>query len=224
MSELHELKCEACQAGAPMVSERELVELYQVESNDISVIYNAASDDFIDKQYNSRESFCLVVGSIEPRKNLDLVLQYFSDRPNERLVVVGKKAKIFNALDFNESQLKNVQFTGFVSDDELVDLYNRAKLFIFPSLYEGFGIPPIEAQICGCPVISSNQSAMPEVLLDSAVYFNPFKQKNFFTKMDEALACEEALNTLVVKGKENSARFSWTESGKKILKTMEQYL
>jgi glycosyltransferase involved in cell wall biosynthesis len=202
----------------------ELVELYKVKSSSVSVIYNAASNEFIDKQYINRESFCLVVGSIEPRKNLELVFQYFADRPNERLVVVGKKAKIFNALDFNESQLENVLFTGFIPDEELVDLYNRSKLFIFPSIYEGFGIPPIEAQICGCPVIASNQSAMPEVLLDSAVYFDPFNKNDFFAKMDEIMIDEDMLNTLVAKGKENSSRFSWVDSGKKILRKMEQYL
>ena len=195
----------------------ELIDLYKTENNKISVIYNAVSDAFVNKNLPRNDSFCLVVGSIEPRKNLKLVLDYFAQRQNEKLLIVGKKSKIFSSIEINEELLSNVKFTGYVSDEELVELYNKAKVFIFPSLYEGFGIPLIEAQSCGCPVISSSNSVMPEVLRDSAIFFDPSDYNDFSAKMDYLFSKPKELSHLSELGEINVKRFDWNKSSKKII-------
>ena len=109
-------------------------------------------------------------------------------------------------------QDEDVVLLGRVADDELIRFYSNALAFIFPSLYEGFGIPVLEAQACGCPVISSNSSALPEVLGDSAILCNPTKE-NDFTKAIIRIAQDKVMSeSLVRRGYENVKRFSWEKS------------
>jgi glycosyltransferase involved in cell wall biosynthesis len=121
--------------------------------------------------------FILYVGSLNPRKNVELLLNAYArldalTRP--ALVIVGKRASHAERLDTLAQQLhlgKDVLFMGHLPDAELPYLYQTARVFVWPSLYEGFGLPPLEALACGCPVISSDAPAMPEVLGDAAIYF-----------------------------------------------------
>ena len=116
---------------------------------------------------------------------------------------------------------ERIFFTGYVEDADIAAIYNLAKLFVFPSLYEGFGIPPLEAQACGCPVVCSNVASMPEVCGDSVIYFDPCNVKEMRDKIQMVLNDEILQNELRVKGFENIKRFSWEHSAKQIIKTME---
>lgn len=129
--------------------------------------------------------------------------------------------------NFNSSQglsfinkTENIKFLGRVSDNELISLYSNAKAFIFPSLYEGFGIPPIEAQSCGCPVISSNAGSLPEILNDSATFFNPYCVKSIRDTLRETLSNKDTLELLTKRGYDNVKRFNWDKSAEKITKTV----
>jgi glycosyltransferase involved in cell wall biosynthesis len=123
----------------------------------------------------------------------------------------------FNGVDISSyKQNSRIKFLGRVSDEELINYYRNAVCFIFPSLYEGFGIPVIEAQACGCPVISSNSSSLHEVLGESAIMCNSSDIEGFANAMKSIYEDDTLRNTIISKGFENTKRFSWEKSAKKI--------
>ena len=205
----------------------------------IEVIYNAidfekfrAIDDKskldgVKNKYNLPDNFLLFVGNVKPHKNLKNLLLAIKDI-DINLVIVGKKdgfitgdKNISNLIQ--ENNLKNrVFFTGYVEDDDIQAIYNLAKLFVFPSLYEGFGIPPLEAQACGCPVVCSNSASLPEVCRDSVIYFNPFDIEDIKEKIEFVMYNENLQNDLKIKGFENIKRFSWEQSARKIIEVIER--
>lgn len=147
----------------------------------------------------------MYVGNLKPHKNLKRLLEAFSkidDLENTRLLLVGKAFKNYdlNDIEHKLGLSEKIIYTGAVSDEELVDFYNLADLFVFPSLYEGFGLPPLEAMACGTPVIASNTSSMPEVLGEAAHYFNPLCVEEMTKAINEELAIEKEKNPLIKKG------------------------
>ena len=138
--------------------------------------------------------------------------------------IIGSLSNAFNDQTSLFNNDPRIKFLGRVSDKELVQLYQNAKFFIFPSLYEGFGIPPLEAQACGCPVISSNAASLPEVLKESAIYFEPNDVNSIraaieFVNLDTVLT-----EKLVIDGYENIKRFSWDKSAQKLNEIIDQVL
>jgi glycosyltransferase involved in cell wall biosynthesis len=163
------------------------------------------------------EPFVLAVGNLEPRKNLTRLIEAFGLLIRQhgfsgQLVLVGKAQ--LRAGDaqraVRESGVESrVVFTGFVSHDDLTLLYNRASLFVYPSLYEGFGLPPLEAMACGCPVVASNVTAMPEVLGDAALLVNPLSNAELAQGMMAVLDRPELAASLRAKGLQRAASYSW---------------
>jgi len=198
----------------------EMHTVYGIAKEKIDVIYGAPADIF--RSFDiAREPFVLAVGSIDPRKNLQPLIELFSQHSEHRLVIVGQKNKVFASMRL-EQVGDNIAFAGYVSDEELVELYNRASVFVYPSLYEGFGIPPLEAQACGCPVVCSNVASLPEVFGDSVIYCNPYDINDIREKIDLILSNQNLQNELRAKGFENIKRFSWKESAKKIVEVIER--
>lgn len=103
-----------------------------------------------------------------------------------------------------------------VSDEELAYIYSKAEMFVFPSLYEGFGIPIVEAMSCNCPVVLSNASCFPEIAGDAAVYFDPNKSEDMAEKIDEVLQSEKLKKKLIYKGKQRAKLFTWNKNAKAI--------
>lgn len=172
--------------------------------------------------------YFLTVSSLNYRKNFITVLQAFSkfcdSNQYGNLYIVGDlKSDSFNGVDIQVYKSnERIKFLGRVSDDELIEYYRKAVAFVFPSLYEGFGIPVIEAQACGCPVISSDSSSLPEVLGESALFCDPL-DINRFTELMCLIYNDNNLRTsLIIKGYENVKRFSWDESAKKIIELISK--
>ena len=172
----------------------------------ISNIYRKLEDseiqDFKDK-YNLNDNFLLYVGTIEPRKNLDCVLSVFEklscDFHDLELVICGDFGWAKRKFDYVFNKLKEpikskIKFLGYINDDELPKLYNSAKIFIWPSFYEGFGLPPLEALACNLPVVSSNNSSMPEVLGKNAILCEAYNIQSFYTGVKSLLENEELYN------------------------------
>lgn len=213
---------------------------YTNTKKDITVAYNAidyskftvindkAKLQLIKEKYGLPNEFLLFVGNVKPHKNLKNLLLAIKDI-NINLVIVGKKDGFITG-DENISNLiqkcdleNRVFFTGYVEDDDIPIIYNLAKVFVFPSLYEGFGIPPLEAQACGCPVICSNVASLPEVGgVDSVIYCNPYSIEDIATKIKMVLDDGNLQNELKIKGFENIKRFSWEKSAQKIAKIIEE--
>ena len=207
-------------------SKSEIGGVYDYDSEKISVIYNASSSVFKNKirtnKYECREKFFLAVSSPNFHKNFHGLVEAFSqasDLSDFKLKIIGEKNKNFKGIELDKSSSEGdnrIEFLGRVSDDELASLYSSAYAFIFPSFYEGFGIPPLEAQACGCPVLSSNAASMPEVLSDSAIFFNPHNQEEIVNAMHYIANDTDVRLQLIDKGYLNIERFSWENSAKKL--------
>jgi glycosyltransferase involved in cell wall biosynthesis len=164
---------------------------------------------------NKYGSYILVVGSIDQRKNIHRLIQAFNkvNNNNIKLLVAGDISSIFNNND-NDSLKSNekIIFLGRVSDDDLATLYTNALLFVYPSLYEGFGIPPLEAMYYNCPTIVSNIESLKEICGEASLFVNPYNIDDIAKKI-ELLASDEFLrNNLIKKGKQNIEKYSWQKS------------
>ena len=177
--------------------------------------------------YNVRGPFLLYVGNAYPHKNLEGLILCFlrlhAKRPDLRLVLVGKEDYFYNrvkdlAKSNNLWQKENhnspIVFTGYVPDVDLEALFQEATVYVFPSFYEGFGLPPLEAMAHGCPVASSNQASMPEILGDAAVYFDPRDKDQMIKVIEETIDNPDLRKKLIAAGYEQIKKYSWWECGR----------
>jgi glycosyltransferase involved in cell wall biosynthesis len=213
----------------------DVAKTFKVPKNKIVVTKEAVDMDFSSPAINLEKNginkpFVLYVGNAYPHKNLErmvlafgrLITKYLLDY---QLVIAGKKDSFHNSLEqaIADANLQDrVVFTGFVSDRELAGLYKNSKLYIFPSLSEGFGLPPLEAMAHGLPVASSNATCLPEVLGDAAVYFDPRSDAEMADAMLSVLSDEKLSNDLIKKGLKQVKKYSWKQTAKETLKIYEK--
>ncbi|CAI0857996.1 glycosyltransferase family 4 protein [Serratia quinivorans] len=211
-------------------SKKEIADFYHYPLEKIQVIYNASSDIFKCNNNPIKELFFLAVSSNNYHKNFHGLISAYEKMnsvSNIKLKIIGGSNNSFSSSKAHSSGVMGsdrIEFLGRVSDEELVKLYSSALAFVFPSLYEGFGIPPLEAQACGCPVVSSRLASMPEVLQDSALFFNPMDEIEFITALERISQESQLRKDLRQKGYENIKRFSWDLSAGKlneIIKSLE---
>jgi len=175
--------------------------------------------------------FLLFVGTLEPRKNVPDIIRAFNILKTKEgcehceLVIVGKRGWLFESI-FSEAEKsvykKDIRFWGEATYEELLYLYNSAHMFVWPSLFEGFGHPPLEAQACGCPVIASNRSSLPEVLGDSAILVSPHNLEELSVAMEALILQNDIRELYVSRGYENCSRFNWKETSDALVRTLEQ--
>lgn len=167
------------------------------------------------------DQYILFVGSLEPRKNLGALVQAIQKTCTHLPVLLagwqGWGDKTWIDVIRREGLLNRFIFTGYVSDETLACLYSGASVLVYPSLYEGFGLPILEAMACGCPVICSNVSSMPEVAGDAAWLVNPEDTGDIAAAIDSVVADSDIRRSLILKGFKRSAEFSWTQTA---IKTM----
>jgi glycosyltransferase involved in cell wall biosynthesis len=199
----------------PFLREEKIRVINEAANENFKIIQAKDILDDCMKRYNLPEKFILYVGTLEPRKNIVRLLQAFSgvhEKTGVPLTIVGKKGwkykEIFNTfLDLNLEE--KVLFTGYVEPEELPALYNLATLFVYPSLYEGFGLPPLEAMQCGCPVVTSSVSSLPEVVGDAAIKVNPRSIQEIEQAMCRLLSDENLRNNYIEQGVKQAEKFSW---------------
>ena len=217
---------------------RDEIRKYTNTTKEINIVYNAIDFNkfkkisnknklnLVKEKYSLPNDFILFVGNVKPHKNIKNLLLAIKNL-NINLVVVGKKEGFITGDDniqllIKENNLENkIYFTGYVDDEDIPLIYNLAKIFVFPSVYEGFGIPPLEAQACGTPVIVSNVASLPEVCGDSALYCNPYDVNDIKEKIEILINDEDLQNNFIQKGFENIKRFSWEKSSKKIIEIIK---
>ncbi|WP_263261185.1 glycosyltransferase family 1 protein [Pseudomonas sp. RIT-PI-S] len=202
-------------------SRREISEHYQVPAERTLVVPNAVSGAFQPRRLEIPRPYLLAVSSPSAHKNFGRMIQAFlrlKGHPEVELRIVGAANGIFAdpSLQAQAAGDPRIHFLGRLTDAQLIEQYQLATAFVFPSLYEGFGIPPLEAQACGCPVLAANAAAIPEVLQSSALYFDPLDVDQMARAMALVLdnpSIGEHLRTL---GLRNVARFSWQASARMI--------
>lgn len=198
--------------------------------------YRRANDpiaaEAVKEKYCLPKDYFLFVGNVKPHKNIRRLLQayagYAKDTENPwSLAIVGKKEGLLtgeNGLEeiIDESGVKElVNFTGFVEDDDLPLFYRAAEAFVFPSLYEGFGLPPLEAMACDCPVVASNAASIPEVLGDAAYYFNSYSEAEISAALKEVSQNERLRNELREKGARRLKLYSWDKTAQEVMESLE---
>lgn len=222
-------------------SKQDIVEYYQVSPEKITVTYEAAdigdsckqqSTHAILQKYQVREPYLLYVGNAYPHKNLerliDVVKTWKKQYPQThwQMVFVGKEDYFYARLK-QEVWLKDVEndvvFTGFVPDAELPCLYQHARAYVFPSYYEGFGLPPLEAMAYGIPVLAARTSCLPEVLGDAALYFDPDDTSGIIEAIQEILHSDDVRSTLVEKGYRQVKKYSWKSMMEETIQVYEQF-
>ncbi len=219
----------------------ELKKLDRSLNKKIKVIYPASDEIFrklsnykkveeVREKFNFVGEMILYVGMIRPHKNLLRVLEALKLLINEEnrhcflVIGGGKETDLFflkgMANKFGIS--KHVFFSGSLTDSEVVALMNAADVFVFPSLEEGFGLPPLEAMACGTPVITSNLSSLPEVVGDAALLVNPYDVQEIASAIKKVLTDPKLRESLIKKGFERVKRFSWEKTAKKTLQIYQE--
>jgi glycosyltransferase involved in cell wall biosynthesis len=203
-------------------SKGEISSFYGFPEKQIFVIPAAVSEAFVPAPLNAdRQQYLLAVSSPSAHKNFNRMIQAFltlQGHENVQLHIVGGGNDIF--ADPNLQRLASrdprIRFLGRLSDAELIEQYQGATAFVFPSLYEGFGIPPLEAQACGCPVLAANAASIPEVLQASALYFDPLDVSHMAAAMERILTDVPLRQSLRRRGMINVRRFSWEDSARRV--------
>lgn len=217
-----------------------LTNSFNISPEKVTVIYHAAdSYKLLDKQisskkisekYNVSRDYLLTVGTIEPRKNLKFILNVLSRLKNEglQLVVAGaigwRTSSIFKEYSRLGLSDKHVKFLGYVPEEDMNTLYSGASLFLFPSIYEGFGLPPLEAMASGTPVISSNISSLPEVVGDAGILLSPFDAKGWMEAILSVISDSKLRQELIDKGLKRAKSFSWLTSAAETLKVFQKFI
>ena len=204
-----------------------------------TVKYHPCSDEERQREalnrYRLPREYILFVGNVKPNKNLRRMLEAYALFQKETgsaisLVIVGKREGLMTGdkgLDAFVQSLgieESVYFTGFVEDEDLPVLYSTAGCFVFPSLYEGFGLPPLEAMACGCPVIASNAASIPEVCGSGALYADPRDSEDLAARLRELLEDPHLAEEMTERGLRRVRDFSWDKTAEEIAEQMKSCL
>lgn len=225
-------------------TKNDLLDLYKIAEEKISVVYSAISEKFkvidrnnealikIKEKYNLPYKFILHLGTLEPRKNIiSLVkafntLQDYAQKNNQadlqkyNLVIAGSSGwsneEIFSEIERSPFKEK-IKFISFVKDEDKEYVYNLASLFAYPSFFEGFGFPPLEAMRCGVPVICGNNSSLPEIVGSAGLLIDADKPDEIYHAMKEILLDDVLRKFLIQEGQKKSAEFGWKKTAQKTL-------
>lgn len=202
----------------------------EYEYKDIDIVYNSYDKEHFVKKKNNHfkkkyGDYFLFLGASYPHKNLENAVKAFfllnEENPNLKMVIAGGQKsyrdELLSKIKEERGDLNNIEIIDYVSYKDLPVLYSNSLALLYPSYYEGFGIPPIEAMACGCPVIVSNTSSLPEVCSDAAVYIEPGNVDSIKDGMEKILNNEEYKNQLIELGYKNIERFSWEDSAEKLI-------
>lgn len=217
-------------------SKQEILQRLDFQEEKIRVIHHGLAHEVfkvyedVNLDFDLPKKFILSVGSIEPRKNLLGLLNAYnalddSMKAEYKLVLVGFKGwnndEVMKIINKNK---ENIHYLGFIDDIELAKVYNLASCFVFPSFYEGFGLPPLEAMACGTPVIVSNTTSIPEVCSDAASYFDPHDTEDIKKKIVLVLNDTNLQKEMIAKGINRASKFSWKKSADEHIKVFTEVL
>lgn len=212
-------------------TKKDVIHLFGVPDKKIDVIYEAADEKYrvikdkkglerVRKKYNLGREFILFTGGISPRKNLVRLIEAFnqiSDKiPHDLVLTGGKGWNNSRELELIESN-ERIKKIGYVSDEDIPYLYNLAEVYVYPSLYEGFGLPVLEAQACSCPLIASKVASIEDIGGKSVLYVNPYDVSDIKAALLKVGLDEDLRNGMAIKGFENVKRFCWNKSGAQLL-------
>jgi len=213
-------------------TKNDILHHYNVKKEKIVVIYESADDfcritqeseDVILQKYGIIKPYLLYVGNAYPHKNLEKIINIFNsfkeNQPEYSLVLVGKEDYFYNRLkeDVKKNKMEGIIFPGHVPDEYLDSIYRASALYVFPSLYEGFGLPPLEAMLKGVPVLSSDHECMKEILGNSAFFCDARDDQALLSGINKVLNDAELKKNLIQEGYRKSGYYSWKKMAKETL-------
>ncbi len=235
------LKRADCIIAVSESSRRDAIRLYHADPSRICVIYEGANPAFrpiedaarlaqVREKYQLPSRFMLYVGTIEPRKNLGMLLEAYRvlrarDETTPRLVIAGRKGWLYQPVFDRLHELgleEQVSFPDWIESEDLPALVNAAQVFVFPSLYEGFGLPPLEAMSCGTPVVCSNASSLPEVVGDAGLLVDPREVGAWVHALARVFADAPLRADLHARGLAQAHKFSWERAARETLAVYAQ--
>lgn len=215
-------------------SKKEIVDTLGIDSAKIHVVHSnvpfhnkPSREDILNYQPDTdREKYIIAVSSMDPRKNFVRLVKAFEkiEDKSVKLYIIGMSFKAFNTPDQQKLISENVYLPGYIADDTLQKMYQNAELSVYPSLYEGFGLPPLESMTYGCPVINSDIPALREVSEDAALYVDPFDVEDITAKINQLLKDESLKQELRLKGLEQIKKYSWEKSAKQVYELAQKYI
>jgi glycosyltransferase involved in cell wall biosynthesis len=226
-------------------SEREIVRYTGIKEDKIKTIYlgldrrlfRYIADEHIQQrvreQYQLPKRYILFVGNVKPNKNLRALINAFAKLagtiPDVYLLIAGKKdgfitgdSTLFAQIEQNDVLKKRIVFSGYVANEDLPVLYSMASVFAFPSLYEGFGFPPLEAMACQCPVVASDRASIPEICGDAAFYVNPTNINDLADGIQRVLTDSSCRKQLVEAGIRKVHQYDWLHSQQQFMQEVQQ--
>lgn len=224
-------------------SKRDVEKIFGYPSHRIDVIFEAPESvyrpidqtlcrKFLEENYEINQDYILYVGGFSPRKNLKALVTAFAKIQGDLkrpifLVLPGRRQKeqdyldaLISAMDLNDKVL----FPGFIPVNHMPYFYSAARLFVYPSYYEGFGLPPLEAMACGTPTLAARASSLPEVMEDGALLFDPYDTIELAESMFSLLTDPDQATALAQKGLKHVARFSWEKTAEETVKVYEKMM
>ena len=214
-------------------SKEEIVETLHIDRSKIYVIHSNVPfhnkpirDEILNyKRPEGTEKYILTVSSMDPRKNFIRLVEAFKQIEDKsiKLYIIGMQFKAFNTPDLQKLISENVVLPGYIDDSALQAMYQNALFSVYPSLYEGFGLPPLESMTYGCPVIASDIPALREISGNAVLYANPYDINDMTEKMNRMANDSQLRQELILKGLDQIQEYSWESSAKKVLELAEKY-
>jgi glycosyltransferase involved in cell wall biosynthesis len=210
-------------------TKKDLINILKVPEDKISVIYEGVNSENFYPQKRKKNSVFVIgyIGGLGKRKNLDYVLDIANEFKNNKKIlfkVAGKGPELDRLINLKkERRLKNVEFLGFVPKEELNNFYNSLDLFIFPSFYEGFGLPIIEAMACGIPIMASSTSSLIEIAKDTGILIDPEKPEDAIKRIKRIIKSPGLQKKLRVKSIKKAKEFKWDKTASEIFKTYKKF-
>jgi len=204
-------------------SKSEIEKYFPFAKGKVHTVYNGINSSYKPTESNAKDDYILFVGSLSRRKNVVRLIKAYlqiADQVNEKLILAGNFSDIF-AFDKEEAGFlkeafghPKIEMVEDIDSNRLINLYQKAKVMTYPSIYEGFGLPPVEAMACGTPVLTSNVTSMPEVCGEAAIYIDPMDVKSIADGLLRVLQNSELRAELTEKGLRQSSRYTWENSVK----------
>lgn len=224
-------------------TKNDIIKEYHIPQEKVHVVYlgikevsraSYKSMEELSKKYSVSKPYILFVGTLQPRKNVSKLIEAYSkvvssiqnSSPSKdlQLVIIGKKGWMYEEIIEAPKKFDvetRVKFLDFVPDSDLPSFYKHAEMYVLPSLYEGFGLPVLEAMKYGCPVLTSNISSLPEAGGDAALYFDPTDTHDIAKTIEKVLTNEKLRDDMIKKGYEHIKKFSWQKTAKEVLSVLE---
>lgn len=214
-------------------SKSEIVDTLGLDANKIHVVHSnvpfhtkPSREEVLNHKPDANEKYIIAVSSMDPRKNFIRLAEAFSQIEDKsiKLYIIGMRFKAFNTPDLQRLVGENVVLPGYIDDDALQKMYQNALLSIYPSLYEGFGLPPLESMTYGCPAIASDIPALREISGDAALYVDPYDTNDITQKINLLAEDEYLRKQLQLKGLDQIQKYSWEKSAKQVYELAQKFM